>query len=377
MQFTLYDRSNIDHLPSIDNYDAKYAASYLVPLVQNGIERYFGNIRGEMKILVIDDCWLLPIFVPEENLANAYVASIYTHYISYCLDELRELKNKPLENIARIILKALGFLLRTAKIDKAVYVNNWLLSTNLYTDFPSEYVRPISEFIAQTHRGYAVAWNSLNMLTTRELYNEMEKQGFLLLPSRSIYIVERFEGFPHKITRELSLDTRLLQRSGFHFERIEYESDIVRLYNNLYIQKYSHFNPKFSDEFTKLTGENSLINYYALKDTCNRTVAVLGYFVRQQIMTAPVFGYDFSFSQSAGLYRQLSIKLFLEAKVNGVVLHSSSGAGHFKRQRGAKRYWEYRVLYTESIGFYRRFVLKILQMVINRIAVPVMDKMKL
>ena len=129
---------------------------------------------------------------------------------------------------------------------------------------------------------------------------------------------------------KLRKDIKLLNNSEFHFERISFENDIIELYNELYIKKYSHYNPKFNNEFTKLTGNNNLINFFALKNSEGKTVAVLGYFVRKNVMTTPIFGYDFTFDKSAGLYRQLSIKLFLEAKENGYILNSSSGVGRFK-----------------------------------------------
>jgi len=377
MELKLYDKNNIDELPFVDTYDAKYAVSYVSPLIKNGVEKYFDNVQGEMKILMIDDSWLIPVFVPKINPTNAYVASIYTHYISYCFDELKELKNKYLESAAKIILSILGFALKTAQIDRTVFINNWLLSTNLYTDFPAEYVGAITEFIAQAHKGYAVAWNSINDVTTEKFYFEMKKQKYLFMPSRSIYILSEFDGFTRAAARELRKDIKFLACSAFHFEKILYEEDVVKLYNNLYIQKYSHYNPKFNDEFVKLTGNNRLLNYFALKNSEGETVAVLGYFVRQDIMTTPVFGYDFAFDKSVGLYRQLSIKLFLEAREHDYILNRSSGVGHFKMRRGAKRHWEYRAVYTAGIGTYRRFIFKTLQFVINKIGVPIMDKMKL
>ena len=377
MELKLYDKNNIAELPFIDNYDAKYATSYLVPMINNGVEKYFDNVQGDMKILAIDNIWLIPVFVPKINRTNAYVASIYTHYISYCFDELKELKNKFWENAAKIILHILGFALKTAQIDKTVFINNWLLSTNLYTDFPAEYVNSITDFIAQAHKGYAVAWNSVNDFTVKEIYHEMKKQKYLFVPSRSIYVLSQFDEFRSDISYKIRKDIKLLDNSEFHFEKILYENNIIELYNNLYIKKYSHYNPKFNIEFAKLTGNNQLLNFFALKNAESNTVAILGYFVRQNIMTTPIFGYDFTFDKSTGLYRQLSIKLFLEGKKRGYILNSSSGVGRFKMERGAKRYWEYRVISTKGINIYRRFIFSALQFIINKIGVPMMDKMKL
>ncbi len=377
MKLQLFDKKNIEELPYIDNIDAKYAAAYLVPMIKNGVNKYLGNVHGEMKILAIDTRWLLPVFVPKINKSNAYVASIYSHYISYCFDELKELRNKRLEKAAKILLHILGFLLKTAQIDKTVFINNWLLSTNLYTDFPKKYIKEITEYIARNHKGYAVAWNSINECTTKDIYDEMQAQNYLFIPSRSIYIVNRYDGFPRRIKRELCRDQNLLNHSKFNFEKISYENSIIKLYNNLYIEKYSQYNPKFTNEFAKLLEHKNLLKFFALKDTDYTTVGVLGYFIRQGVMTAPMVGYDFTYDKSAGLYRQLTIKMFLDAKKHGYILNASSGVGQFKRNRGAERFWEYRVIYTKTINKYRRLIFKILQTVISKIGVPMMDKMKL
>lgn len=199
----------------------------------------------------------------------------------------------------------------------------------------------------------------------------------MFIPSRSIYILRQFDGFPSKIKCELRRDARLLENSGFHCQKTAYESDILNLYNNLYIQKYSHYNPKFTNEFVTLMSENELLSFHVLKTAQDKTIAVSGHFDRQGIMTTPIVGYDFSYDKSYGLYRQISIKLFLEAKKHNYILNHSSGVGRFKMNRGAERYWEYRVIFTKEINFYRRLIYKVLQFVINKIGVPMMDKMKL
>lgn len=377
MKLHLFDKQTIGKLPFIDNEDAKYAAAYLVPMVKNGVETYFDNVQGEMKILSIDNQWLLPVFIPTVNRDNAYVASIYSHYISYCFDELKELNNKWLELLAKIILRLLSVILQMAQIDKTVYVNNWLLSTNLYTNFPASYVKEITDFIAKKYKGYTVTWNSVNEYTTKDFYDEMKINRYLFIPSRSIYIVKQYEKFSRKVRLDLSRDRNLLEHSPFYLEKIIYEDSIIELYNSLYIQKYSSYNPKFKKEFAELTGHNGLLDFYTLKNDKRETVGILGYFIRQGIMTAPIVGYDFSYDKSEGLYRQLTIKMFLEAQKHKHILHASSGVGHFKRNRGAERLWEYRVIYDKTVSKYRKAALKILQAVICKIGVPMMDKMKL
>jgi hypothetical protein len=235
----------------------------------------------------------------------------------------------------------------------------------------------VTDYIAQRYKGYAVVWNSVNACTTQPVYQEMKRLGYLFLPARSVYILEQFEGFPRSIRREIRWDTKLLQTSGFHCADSIPDHEVVALYNQLYVDKYSQNNPKYNQELVKLTRERGLIRYIALKTAEGNAAGVLGYFARQGIMTTPILGYDFSYDKAVGLYRQLSIKLFWEAKEKGYVLHSSSGVGRFKMARGNRRYWEYRVVAVENTSVFTQTAFRLLRLIITKIGVPMMDKLKL
>ena len=58
-------------------------------------------------------------------------------------------------------------------------------------------------------------------------------------------------------------------------------------------------------------------------------------------MTAPVIGYDMGYPQKSGLYRITSLMVGDYAIKNGLRLNASSGAGEFKRLRGARSQIEY------------------------------------
>jgi len=52
-------------------------------------------------------------------------------------------------------------------------------------------------------------WASINAVTTRDLFHEMQRHNYLFVPARSVYLTERFEGFPKDVRRRLRNDLRL------------------------------------------------------------------------------------------------------------------------------------------------------------------------
>jgi hypothetical protein len=153
---------------------------------------------------------------------------------------------------------------------------------------------------------------------------------------------------------------------------------LVQLYRALYLEKYSFYNPQFGERFFELAWKEKLLHFHALRHSATgRIDAVLGYFCRNGIMTTPVFGYDTSLPQKTGLYRMLSAVLLDIAKENGHLLHESSGAAEFKRNRGAVSEIEYSGVYDAHLPAYRRAGWSLLQHILNRYGVPLMKKFKL
>jgi hypothetical protein len=94
-------------------------------------------------------------------------------------------------------------------------------------------------------------------------------------------------------------------------------------------------------------------------------------------MTTPLLGYDTSLPQEVGLYRMLSAQLTLEATKRGIILHQSSGAASFKRFRGFIENIEYSAVFYQHLPFWRQLVWRLLGLLVNQIAVPLMKKYKL
>lgn len=94
-------------------------------------------------------------------------------------------------------------------------------------------------------------------------------------------------------------------------------------------------------------------------------------------MTTPLFGYDTSLPQQLGLYRMLSARLIEIACERRVLLHESSGAAQFKRNRGAEAEIEYTAVQVGHLPLRRRLPWTALADLLTKIGVPLLRKYKL
>src|SRR5690348_8234982 len=166
--------------------DGDYARGYLGPLLARGPEAYIANAHTRLWALRAG-ALVLPVSAGEFHPQNSYVCSPYSHYVSYALQEFRELKNPPLEAALRLLFRGLGVYLRGSALDRVVYVNNWLLSTNLYPAGAAEQAPAIAQALAAEFPDRAVIFRSVDACGNPELLTALRSAGARLVFSRSVY----------------------------------------------------------------------------------------------------------------------------------------------------------------------------------------------
>lgn len=373
MDIELFDKNNIDDLVWPKNEDSKYAKDYLLSLIKNDVKEYIKNIDTEILIIKINGK-ILPVTKNNKEYTNSYVVSIYTHYISYTIEELHKIKNIFLEKNFKIILKLLGLILKIGEINKVLQVNNWLVSTNLYLEFSNDEIKAITEILSKYFPDYAIVFKSINKKTTPEIYSILEKNNFRMIGSRNCWFKNPEKKLEKSVIKELKRDKALEKKFFWKSIEEEYEKKIVlEYYNKLYLEKYSYFNPQFSLKYIDLMYEKKLLNFKLLYKE-NKLYGALGYFIRGEYMTTPILGYDIKFNKKLGIYRALSLKLFEEAKEKKLFLHESSGVGKYKKNRGAENFIEYISVKVNHLSKFRRFCWKLLEIIVNKIGMPMIIK---
>ncbi|TCS96860.1 GNAT family N-acetyltransferase [Hazenella coriacea] len=377
----LYDATQLHQLDWPEDIDGQYARAYLTPLMTEGTQTYINNVNTQLLALQLHSK-VMPVTVNQAEYDNSYVCSPITHYITYAIEELYNLKKPRLEGILKRVLQSLEMILRWGQMNKVLIVNNWLLSTNLYLPLSEQEIHTIIETLTKSYPNHAICFRSISSYPV-SLQDHFITNGFLPIPSRQVYLYypNQFQKIASKKRWILKKDLKFLAQSDYevlHPEQIT-AKDIPRfvdLYNQLYLDKYSKHNPQFNERFISLALKHRLLHLRAFRKE-GKIDAVLGYFVRHQAMTTPVFGYDTQVPLQAGLYRLLSAQLIRESHQSGNLLHQSSGAAEFKRCRGAIPHLEYTMAYVNHLPRDRQFIWKLLHRILHQIAVPLLEKHKL
>ncbi len=381
-QIKLYNKLNLEDFvcPNTDN--AEYARKYLIPMVVHGVSEYIDNVKTDMQILMVDDI-VLPVTINDGQYDNSYTCSPYTHYISYALEELSTLGNPKLEFVLKVLLNSLGLLLKLCSINKVICINNWALSTNLYPPLSDTQVKDITSFLKKKYMKHAIIFRSINTSDNKQLYNSFRNNGYEMIASRQVYISDTRHNNSLKSKARLILrkDANLLDFHSYRWFDVKHikQEDLPRiidLYNKLYLKKYSCHNPQFNTRFIELALKEKILELFVLKKD-NKIDGVLGFFIRNGVMTTPFFGYDTDVPKEIGLYRILSAKLITEAESRGLILNQSSGAAEFKKCRGAIPYLEYNAVYIKHLSLIQKLGWTTIQFFANKIGSFLLKKYKL
>lgn len=241
----LHDVHSLHNIDWATKQDGAYVRDSFVPLLQKDIKLFIKNIDTQLFLLEIDDL-VLPITVNNKEFENSYVCSPYTHYISYAMEELWELKRPWLEKLLIYPIRLLGRWLRRTNINKVVVVNNWMLSTNLYHSMNEQQIKRITNLLVEKFPEHTILFRSLNNELHSTIIQSLSNLGYNKIMSRSVYLFDPkyYKEMNRKERKNLLNDKKLLKKSNYEVinnERLT-KKDILQisnLYNQLYIRKYS------------------------------------------------------------------------------------------------------------------------------------------
>jgi hypothetical protein len=363
--------------------DGDYARAYLTPFLAEGSRAQMSNVDTRVAVLRLDDL-ALPVTINEAEYANSYVCAPYNHYVDYARAELSTLGEPVAEAALGAALHAVGLGLRLAEINRVVHVNNWLLSTNLYPPMSREQIRAITRMLVARYPHHAVVWRSVNTVQGPGLWDAFRDEGYGWVASRQLYYQWPADDafYNHAQRKIMRREAKLLAASPYEVlgpDAIEAAMlpRLKDLYDQLYLEKYSHHNPQFTLRFLETARVERTLGLRALRHRETGAIdGVAGYFVRNGTLTTPLFGYDLAVPQEAGLYRILTQLMVDEAKEHGWLLNMSSGAAGFKRSRGARPNIEYSMVWDHHLPGPRRAAWTLLAGLVNGVAAPLMAKNK-
>jgi hypothetical protein len=255
-----------------------------------------------------------------------------------------------------------------------VLVNNWLLSTNLYPSLSAVKLEILIDELPYWFPDRAIIFRSVDNFSNPMLYNTLGEHRYEMILSRQVWYQNPAET-QHK--KQFKVDRSALRHSEYEIVDGKQLTDdeMVRaldLYDQLYLKKYSNYNPQFTGEFIKLARDHELLYMKGLR-RAGKLDAIMGYFVRNGLMTQPLFGYDTGLPQKEGLYRILSLLTIQEGLSRGLRVHASAGVGKFKKLRGGRSVIEYNAVYHAHLPARDRIPWKLMKR-ISDLAIPVFQK---
>ncbi|MGV3526177.1 MAG: GNAT family N-acetyltransferase [Candidatus Sericytochromatia bacterium] len=385
-EMAFYTPENLHHLEWPAHADGRYARSLLVPFLKHGPRAFIDNVEAEMQVMRCGDL-VFPLVLARAGVDNAYVCSPTAHYVDYARRELEiEMGEQPLlKGALDTLIQGLGAAFRPLAFERVVYVNNWLLSTNLYPAFDPARLELIRDALRARFPDRALIFRSVNLARDQAIYDQLRALDFQAVFSRQVYLLDPATG-AHRRKNPYKEDRRLARKAPYVWDTgaSVRPTEIPRLralYDDLYLHKYSRLNPQFNTLFLRRSLSEGWLHYAVLRrregPEAGRIDAMLGYVERNGVFTTPLVGYDRSLPLSTGLYRLVTLYLFDEAERRGWVLNHSSGASRFKTLRGCVPSMEYNLVYTDHLPLAQQLPWRTLARLSGSLIEPLMRRFAL
>ncbi|MBW2631136.1 MAG: hypothetical protein JRC90_05145 [Deltaproteobacteria bacterium] len=352
----IIDVDNVDSIDWPTNKESDHTRRYMVPFIKNGSLFYMDNADVKMMALMIDDV-LMPLVLAERNYHDSNVCSTYTHYVKYAVEEIEKLDNRPLAWLLKACSLPFALILKAGRVDKVIYVNNWLFSTNPCPELLPEQVGAITSALKLRYPGYAIVFRSVNTYTCKTIFDSLRENGYRMVRSRQIYILDPTRKAYLK-KENVRKDRKLLKKTAYKIIDTDQltETDVpvlTKLYRDLYLRKHSFFNPQLNENFFHLILKERILEIKALRKS-GRIDAFSGCYSNKKVMIFGIGGHDTQVPLKVGLNRQYFSVTMAEAEKRGQLLNLSAGAGTFKLFRGAEPCIEYDAVYDDHLPFHRR-----------------------
>lgn len=353
------------------------AALFVARLREQGTQAMVANVAGEVLLEQAGD-HAVPVIVTSGETGGSYVAAPHSAYALYPRAELDLVDLGWMRGPATLAIAATDRLLRSLDINRAVQIDNWLLSTCLHGDWKGEGLADLRQRLVARLPGHYLLIRSVDDWSCPELTAALRADGWLLLPCRQIWVTDDLQR-DWAVRKSVKNDGRKLAQSGLVVEDVVRLTDadaarVAELYAMLYIAKYSALNPQYSPHWMQLAVECGLFHLRIVRGFDGQILAAVGIVARGGIATNPMMGYDTQRPQSDGLYRIASWLVGDFALRHGLRLHGSAGAGHFKQQRGARSEIDFMAIHAAHLPFLRRWPLALMAWALERFAMPQLRK---
>ena len=341
------------------------------------VQDFVRNLDAKVEVLRVGGL-PIPVTINAGTAGNAWICSPRATYADCAAEEAERYLSPRVARGSQRLARRLGDWLGAAGIDRAVAVNNWLVSTNLYPPLREVALPALIDAVRERWPSHAIWFRSLNPTDNADWMAALAASGFRLLVSRQVYL---YEDMATLARRHANLRRDLRQLARTHLRRVRNEDiladdydRIARLYELLYMEKYSRFNPHYNAAFMRHWHRAGLLEFHGFRDDSGLLQCVAGLFRQGSTFTTPIVGYDTRLPQQLGLYRLLTACACEATLEQDCRLNFSAGAAAFKRLRGGVPVIEYSAVYARHLPRGTRNAIDALSVLTRRIGAPLLAR---
>lgn len=341
---TIY--TNFEDIP-FDEVDISPFNKAYIQYMMEGIHRGIENVNARVEVILLNG-QLIPYSVKDGGWRQSWIHSFTGQYIDEMVSEVNRMEMpsavrtlaKQLLNVGRSLLKLTG--------EKTVTVFPSFMSTTMYEDFQFDQIQEVTRILVARYPKHAIVYRTLNDKFHQDQMVELNEIGYEEMISRAIYIFDSKDDHSKNERKDLKKDMKRFEKSGYTFtsEICDDEfSQLMPLYKQVYLDKYSDFNPHYTEDFFKFLYKEMGLTWFVVKDI-DRIISFMGVSQTGNVLFPAYFGMDQSVK---GLYFMTSGLLYHFAKDNGYTINNSAGAKDYKLARGSRPYLEYHYIYYKHL----------------------------
>lgn len=343
-------------------------ADYLEPLLAHGPRRYIDNADVDLRVAWCADR-LVPLVVTTQARGSSEICDLRTHYVDYVPMQFRRRGRFAAGWISRLRNAPAALLMTGGGLDRVVYVNNFLFSTNPALHLDAAQVRGLTRALVNAYPRHLLLVRSVNPRVDAPGHHALREAGYRMTRSRTVHL---FDSGTAEVTQRRNYlhDRKLLARSPY---RPVTDADrllpaaprLTALYRGLYLDKHPRHNPAFNGRFFRHLLERQIWEFVGFEHD-GSIDAFVSYFVDGEFLIGAAIGYDLERSRRHGLYRIAVMFLLEEARRRGLRVNLSAGADEFKQHRGGCPTHEFDAIYDEHLPWRSRLGLAYLRRASNR-----------
>lgn len=354
-----------------DEVQMEYVDRAYLKYMMRGIDEGIRNVHAIVHVMLLDG-HLIPFSVKNGLYRDSWIHSLTAQYIDEMESEIERMKLAKSLKISASSLLVLGRIVFKGTREKTVTVLPSFMSTTVYPDI-SFSIERVTDALKNMYPKHAIIFRTVNGYHNKRLMTQLQSASYELLVSRAVYLFDNHETHTKNERKDIKKDIKRLNKTDYivtdQLNREDFNR-LTELYNQVYIAKYSIYNPHYTSDFFRFLYDEMDLKWFVIKENQR----ILSFMAVQQVGSI-LFPAYFGMDQSVkGLYFMTSGLLYQYALERELLINNSAGAKDYKLARGSRPVLEHHALYTRHLPLIQRMSYQLLFKGMNPLAAYLLKK---